>query len=242
MELPNDILGYLCRFIKPKRYTLINKFCRDFYFRKYGLSVLLNTEYPDTDLYNKYNVKIIDRKNIQDECLESLTDSIKFRQKVTRILCKKYINSSRYNMLRKIFPKLVKFECVISDYKNITDLTPLEGTMLHIKIQSYTDQSDFDIDTIQKLITAGYKISCSANRSINLPKNISDSVLSLVMHHHGSKVLDINEFPNLKVLAIMPRIYLDSVISDIIEHPAIKIIYGINNPIFKTIKKKNGNI
>lgn len=69
MELPNDIIGYLCKFIKPKRYTLLNKFCRDIYFRKNGVSIELNIDYPDTDLYDKYPVKIIDRNILPDRAL-----------------------------------------------------------------------------------------------------------------------------------------------------------------------------
>lgn len=239
MELPQDIIGYLEKFIRPKRYTLINKFCRDFYFRKHGVSMLLDTYYLYTELYTKYNVKIIDKNNIPDGELENMVNNTLFRERVTHMSCENSIVEYRYKMLRKIFPKLQEFNCTISLYRDIIDEPALDGTIILVDGSLlYPTVSP----VIERLINIGYKLHFNFNELVDLSKNIRDNISSIRFPFHGNiNTMDIKRFPNLKRLTICQD-KLDLILEDIKNHPNIREVEITTNPYINMIIKKNGDL
>lgn len=107
MELLNDIFEYLERFIKPKKYSLINKFCRDIYFRKNGVSITMYDNYRHFKICENYKIKIMELR-LSDSIISGLK---KVADNVTHICCY-IIHIKELETILNLFPNLVKLKYI----------------------------------------------------------------------------------------------------------------------------------
>ena len=234
MELPNDILEHLENFIKPKRYNLINKFCRDFYFRKNGVVVELDKKYRDTDLYRKYSVKIIDRRVLPDTLIHNHINNTVLQQKVTEIKCISRISVIRYKTLLETFPNLRKLKCKLDSYKTdkIID-RGLDGAK--VEITNQTDPSE-----ILRLTNRGYKLKMvivDRNWYGDIP---SKGIVS-VSDPDGKIAINIKKLPYIKKIHTNAE-WVSKMKEDIISHPSLIKIRYTNTSIPLHIIKKDGTL
>ena len=223
MELPTDIIDYLSPYlwktIKPKRYTLLNKRCRDFYYAKNGVYLDLSLDHEITLLCYKYDIHI----NITNEITTDYLAGFIYRlgslcSCVVSVKTKKQrMYPHIYILIRKSFPHLKKFKCCmsVSNWSRPLLTPPILGTL--IRFDNYFKKE------MLMYADLGYKFYLHDGHVGELPDKINQSVVKL----KTDSIDRIMHFPNLRTLK---HISVDSgkkqeSLDKLVEHPSIAKIY-----------------
>lgn len=220
MELPTDIIDYLSPYlwktIKPKRYTLLNKRCRDFYYTKNGVYLDLSLDHEIPLLCYKYDIHI----NIAvDPKIDYISEIIyrlgEFCPCVVSVKIKNCINPNQYIIMTKSFPRLKKFKCLIQSLPWLRLSVPLiSGTLIRFN-KCY-------MEDMIKYADLGYKFYIDnyfVGEEIDMPDKIKQSVVKLKTY----SIDIVSHFPNLRILKHISinRVKKQESFGCLVEHPNI---------------------